>query len=433
MSIPVEIIDGRGNKLTAHVLRHHDSLDKHSGVLTLNQPLLRIRNQGIPFLNPNFGTAINQDASFSGIGSFLHTGGTTSEAISSTTTSTTSNKLVDTGQTFTSTASVGMVVFNTTDTTFANVTNVDSNTVLTLSADIMTSGENYRINPVFAGTIVTGSWLFADAGKITITSVTSLAEASFDGNSASSFDMSNYESFRGKVDLDTYSPLTNDIEITLDLNGVPQSSIVNLNDFMDTGDFTEQNFTIPKESLGLSTQLINGFTLRVTRSGGAKPTVKFDELCLLESGAGQSITFSAAPSGNDVYHVVQLDFFFSDVLDVTTANASAKPLDDTRILGLAALTEGIQFQRINDGSVVSSFTIRRLRDIIGPGVEDPGVWSLNNNTSVKLSVKFPTPIILHGADQDRYQLIINDDLSGLTRFTVFIRGGTEIPPGQDFI
>lgn len=64
---------------------------------------------------------------------------------SGTTTSTTANKLVQTGQNFTTTITVGDVVRNTTDSTWATVTAIDSATTLSLSADIMASGETYVI------------------------------------------------------------------------------------------------------------------------------------------------------------------------------------------------------------------------------------------------------------------------------------------------
>lgn len=64
---------------------------------------------------------------------------------SGTTTATTTDKLVDGTKTFTSTVRVGDLVKNTTDDTTATVTAVDSDTTLSLSADIMVSGEAYEI------------------------------------------------------------------------------------------------------------------------------------------------------------------------------------------------------------------------------------------------------------------------------------------------
>lgn len=64
---------------------------------------------------------------------------------SGTTTSTTANKLVDSTQNFTSSVQIGDTVNNTTDGTSATITAVDSNTTLSLSSDIMTTGETYTI------------------------------------------------------------------------------------------------------------------------------------------------------------------------------------------------------------------------------------------------------------------------------------------------
>ena len=58
-------------------------------------------------------------------------------------TSTTANKLVDSTQNFNTTAQVGSFVKNTTDSTTASVTTIDDDTTLSLSSDIMASGENY--------------------------------------------------------------------------------------------------------------------------------------------------------------------------------------------------------------------------------------------------------------------------------------------------
>ena len=66
-------------------------------------------------------------------------------ADSGTTTGTTADKLVQSGQNFDSTVAVGYVVHNTTDNTFAYVTAVDSATTLSIDSDIMVSGEAFTI------------------------------------------------------------------------------------------------------------------------------------------------------------------------------------------------------------------------------------------------------------------------------------------------
>ena len=64
---------------------------------------------------------------------------------SGTTSSTSSFKLIQSGQNFVSTVNIGDIIKNTTDNTFAVVNTVDSNTQLNLDEDIMTSGETYII------------------------------------------------------------------------------------------------------------------------------------------------------------------------------------------------------------------------------------------------------------------------------------------------
>tara|TARA_R100001143_G_scaffold63549_1_gene71782 strand:- start:8933 stop:10462 length:1530 start_codon:yes stop_codon:yes gene_type:complete len=62
-----------------------------------------------------------------------------------TTTSTTADKLVDSGASFTGTVNIGDQVKNITDDTYAIVTAVDSNSTLSLNRDIMVSGDEYEI------------------------------------------------------------------------------------------------------------------------------------------------------------------------------------------------------------------------------------------------------------------------------------------------
>lgn len=64
---------------------------------------------------------------------------------SGTTTATTANKLVDSTQNFTISVQIGDTVNNTSDGTTATISAIDSSTTLSLSSDIMTTGETYNI------------------------------------------------------------------------------------------------------------------------------------------------------------------------------------------------------------------------------------------------------------------------------------------------
>ena len=66
--------------------------------------------------------------------------------VDGTTDGTTTSKLVDSSETFTNRIAVGDSVRNTTDNTEAKVTAIDDANTLSLSADIMTTGEDYIIS-----------------------------------------------------------------------------------------------------------------------------------------------------------------------------------------------------------------------------------------------------------------------------------------------
>ena len=66
--------------------------------------------------------------------------------VSGTTTSTTTSKLVDSSEVFTNRITAGDKIINTTDNTEAYVTAVDSATTLSISSDIMATGEDYVLS-----------------------------------------------------------------------------------------------------------------------------------------------------------------------------------------------------------------------------------------------------------------------------------------------
>ncbi len=66
----------------------------------------------------------------------------------------------------------------------------------------------------WTASIISGTWNFADAGKTTITAGNNNDAAFFD-QGASSTNTDNYTALSGKIDLDTYNPLTNDLKYSL--------------------------------------------------------------------------------------------------------------------------------------------------------------------------------------------------------------------------
>ena len=81
------------------------------------------------------------------------------------------NKLIQSGQNFLTTVTIGDVIYNTTDGTYARVTAIDSDTQLSIDADIMASGEAYRIQhgdgaEARASLILDDLWTITDGGYL---------------------------------------------------------------------------------------------------------------------------------------------------------------------------------------------------------------------------------------------------------------------------
>ena len=244
--------------------------------------------------------------------------------------------------------------------------------------------------------------------------------------------MDDFSALTGKVDLDTYNSTQNTILVEFGVNGVTVGNNINLNDFIDPGDFAEQSFSVPKADLGLAGQDANDLRITMTRSGGVKPTVKFDDLQLETTEGVNPAVFKATTPFGTQFHITEIRLALADELSgiVTVAgateNATMPGLSYDKILGVSALTNGITFSRVQDGVTNFAVQLKQLGDFLGTGSDITSVISDGTNTFISLIVKFPEPIILNGAENSFLSFTINDDLSGLKQFSASARGAIEI-------
>ena len=104
----------------------------------------------------------------------------------------------------------------------------------------------------WTGTVLAGTWNFADAGKISLTSGDNSDAATFDEETVYDVDMDGFTTLTGKINLTTYDEANNSLNVIFNLDGVPTGNSVNLNDYVNAGLIgSEQNFIIPKADLGL--------------------------------------------------------------------------------------------------------------------------------------------------------------------------------------
>ncbi len=355
--VPFYLLDGDGSGNTAHVHQFSTaSRPDHQGLLVLTRPFQNFQPEFHPFLNDDFGTAMNQAITFGGTPEIIHNGGTSVE---------------------------------------------------------------------WTGAAIVGAWNFADGGKVTITSANNNDAASFSEETPTTIDMSGFTTLTGKIDLDIYNEVNNDIIVQFDNAGVGVGVSVNLEDFIDTGDFSEQNFVIPKSLLGLSTQLLDGMTLTINRSAGTKPTIKFDDIQFEQTG--ESAVFMATTPLGTRFHISEIRLRIEDAISSVLTDGSMPNLDPSAILGVSSLTNGIIFLSFKDGKTLFSVTLKNLGDFLATGSNLINVTGNATNTGLTLVVEFPEPIVLEGGESENFlSFIINDDLSNLTRFTAAARGALEV-------
>jgi len=282
----------------------------------------------------------------------------------------------------------------------------------------------------WTGTANQGTWNFADSGKTTITAALNNDNATFDD--AGTIDMSVYTAISGLVDLDTYNPTQNTMTIQFGLAGAPLGNSVDLDDYINVGNFSEQAFAIPKEDLGISLLTVDEMTITILRSGGTKPTVKFDDIQIEKTGSPIVFKVSAAANQSDL-HVKKVRFLIADahtgiVTGSTTTYPTMPGVAYDQILGLSALTIGIVVQIVLDGIITISVSIKQLSEMIGIGADIVSLTSDGTNTFLVLELTFSEPVILKRGQRDTsfISVTINDDLSGLLLFTGAARGAYEV-------
>ncbi len=273
----------------------------------------------------------------------------------------------------------------------------------------------------WTGSAIAGAWNFADGGKVTITNANNGSAAIFED--AGTIDMSGFTAITGKVDLDTYIPANNTIVIQFGLAGVLAGNPINLNDYIDTGLFTEQSFVIPKGDLGITASIVDEMTITITRTGGARPDISFDDFQIEK--VGDPAVFSVVVDREDRFHIYELTFAYAAALAGTFADGTMPALAYNKILSLSALANGFNIRRTKESKTLFNATIKTLGGHISAGAKPNTMWSDGTNTFVTLRVEFTLPLILTGKPGDSLTVQINDPMNGLLQFTASARGSLE--------
>jgi len=273
----------------------------------------------------------------------------------------------------------------------------------------------------WTGVINTGNWNLSDAGKAHIQDANNNDNVTY--SDAGSIDMNNYTAISGKVTLEQYQPAKHKIEISFGVG-----NFVNLDDYIDTGDSSEQNFIITKADLGIGSFTVDEMTITMKKNGGgAKSRVDFDDIQIEQTGS--PITFEAAAESGKTVIVSSIRFVMSAAYASALTDATMPNLSHTKLLSVDALTNGIVFKRVRRSVTTFQTNIKDLGGFLSVGGVISDTISDGTNTMLSFDITFPQPISLEGlgTESDNYiSITINDDLTGLTQFTAFARGSVEL-------
>ena len=263
-------------------------------------------------------------------------------------------------------------------------------------------------------TTVQGDWDYADSGQVTLTDADDNDEALWkDGGTIA---MTSYVALSGKITISgAYSGFFNDIFLSFQNNGTLVGNTVNLNDYIDTGSTAQQSFLIGKEDFGITTQTVDEFVIVFnTDFGFFSPDLSFDDFQIEAQGA--PIPFSYDQRSTDRVKMSHVNITFVD--NVTTADAQ----DYNSILGVSALDNGIVVNAVSKGQTIFNGPFTRLVDFLQITNGTTTFGGDGTNSWVRIEYDFSdAPIIFEQPNVDGLTFIVNDDLSGLLFFRVWVK------------
>jgi hypothetical protein len=195
--------------------------------------------------------------------------------------------------------------------------------------------------------------------------------------------------------------------------GMEVGSPVDLGDYINIGDTgVWQQVVIPFSDMSLVGETLDALRIIYTVRDGVKLSVYIDDIQFEETGSPELYTVS--PGKQKWLHVYNMMVSVADAYTGTLADATMPKLPYNSILGLSALTSGIRWARVEEGKRVSTFVLRKLMDamelpsasIVNYGDDGTNVW-------FTLNFQFTEPVILKSENEDRLEVTINDDMSGL--------------------
>lgn len=454
--MPIDVkVTGTGHVSGHAVLEQslHKPPGKMAGAVVYAERILTFGPTLVPFLNDNFGIAMNQDASFGGTPDMIHNGidstlwtasNITGAKVTFNVDDTRAHGGIITVVDYTAlsgiTATIGVDGSDTVKTEGGTWTAATSNnaTATSLASDLdsitgvsasataavvtITADINVNISKVDTsdGTNLPGTGQAVEADNMAVNDV-------FQFNKGGDLTIANYTAITGWINIDKdWAGDTVELYCYDTGGAVDVGSRIMLEDYIVSASFDVwQSFVIPFTDFQFSELTFDAIRVELAvKDGGKSPKYYLDDVQVEQTGTPLVYKVGVAPG--QVFHIDEIRVRVEDAFDSTLANATVPNLPIDAILGVAELTNGIVFRRIQKGVTLFSSTFKTLGDFLSTGSELSGVAGNATNTGFTMTVTFDPPIVLDGGILNNFlSYTVSDNLTGLTRLTAVARGALE--------
>jgi hypothetical protein len=243
---------------------------------------------------------------------------------------------------------------------------------------------------------------------------------------ASAIDSDSYVALTGSIYITSWPTSgTKDISLRVRLAGADVGNTLNLADYIDTTTFNVwEDFAIPIEDFGLLGSNMDQFVVQtVDIGGGAAPNYYLDELQWEETGGLES--FAVEARADTRYSITTMTIALADAYASTLADGTHQKIPYDALLGVSALTTGIGFKLTTDDIIRFNSVFKNHMDFMGfPGTIAQSGGD-GTNTWLTYNITFDPPFVLDSRKGDKLESTIAEDLSGLLRLRVLVRGQEE--------
>lgn len=274
--------------------------------------------------------------------------------------------------------------------------------------------------------VISGTWDLASVlnpytGVISINGTATTDGSTIEGDSGTSFDLSNYTNLVGYIYLTSWklSPGVNELNAYgWDNAGIMIGNSVDITDYINTAVLnTWQKFIIPLSDMGLTGREVDTVRIQHVTTLGV-PNQFFLDRIDFEGITGDTtgvLDYIIQPTHYDEWwHVCSINMIFVNNWPGTLADATMPNIPYDSFIGVGPLINGILIKTFSDGELTLNANFQNLFDFLSltPAyVSSSG--SDGVNTWFKIDLPFVWPVILKSEKEDKIIISIRDDLTGL--------------------